>query len=70
MYDLIEFLKQIMKKSIFWDIAPCSPVPARRRLGETYHLHLQGPRVNQARNQHEAGRVLAVRGVMSLRNIG
>jgi hypothetical protein len=44
-----------MKISIFWDITPCSPLKVNRRFGGTYRLHLQGPRISQARNQREAG---------------
>jgi hypothetical protein len=41
--------------SVFWDISPCIPLEVVRRFGGTYDLHVQGRKVNQARNQHEAG---------------
>jgi hypothetical protein len=41
----------VMKSSIFWAITPCSPLKVNRRLGGTYRLHLQGRRINKARNQ-------------------
>jgi hypothetical protein len=44
-----------LKSSVFWDITPCSPLKVNRRTGETCRLHLQGPRISQARNQREAG---------------
>jgi hypothetical protein len=31
-----------MKRSIFWDITPCSPLSVNRRFGGTYRFHLQG----------------------------
>jgi hypothetical protein len=45
----------VMESSIVWDITPCSPVKVNRRFGETCRLHLQGRRINQARNKREAG---------------
>jgi hypothetical protein len=30
------------KSTIFWDIAPCSPLRVNRGFGETYRFHLQG----------------------------
>jgi hypothetical protein len=44
-----------MKRSIFWDITPCSPLKINRHLRETCLLYLYGLRINQARNQPEAG---------------
>jgi hypothetical protein len=44
-----------MKNSVFWDITPCSPLEIKRRLGGTHRLHLQGRRINQARNRYEVG---------------
>jgi hypothetical protein len=40
---------------IFWDITPCSQLEVNRRFGGECRLHLQEARINQARNQHEAG---------------
>jgi hypothetical protein len=40
--------------TIFWDIMLCSPLKVNWRLGGTCRLHLQGQRINQARNQCEA----------------
>jgi hypothetical protein len=34
----------IMKRTIFWDITPCSPLSVHRRFGGTCRLHLQGRR--------------------------
>jgi hypothetical protein len=48
----------VMKRSAYWDITPCSPLKVIRRLRNmvgTCRLHLQGRRIRQARNQHEAG---------------
>jgi hypothetical protein len=45
----------VMKISIFWDITPCSPLKANRQFGRIYRLNLHGRRINQARNQNEAG---------------
>jgi hypothetical protein len=44
----------VMMISIFWDTRAYSPLKANRRLGGTCRLHLQGWRVSQVRNQHEA----------------
>jgi hypothetical protein len=44
----------VMNSTIFWDITPCSPSRARRRYGGTYRLHLQGGRINRARNKRES----------------
>jgi hypothetical protein len=43
-----------MKSTIVWDVTPCSPLKANRRFGGTYSLHLQGRRINRARNQRES----------------
>jgi hypothetical protein len=45
----------VHEHSVFWDKAPCSPVKVNWRFGWTYHLHLQGWKVSQARSQHEGG---------------
>jgi hypothetical protein len=45
---------EIFKGSISWDIMPSSPQSSN--ISEAMcHIHLQGWRVGQARNQHEAG---------------
>jgi hypothetical protein len=44
----------VMKRFVFWDITPCSPLKVNRRFGGTCRIHLQGRRINQARNQHES----------------
>jgi hypothetical protein len=51
------FRRQIscMNSSILWDTITCSSVKANWCFRGTYHLHLQGWRTMQARNQHEAG---------------
>jgi hypothetical protein len=38
-----------------WDMTRCRPVKVNWRFGRTYHLHLQGPKLDQARNEEEAG---------------
>jgi hypothetical protein len=43
-----------MKSTIFWDITPCNPLKVNQRFGGTYHLHLQGRRISQARNQYKS----------------
>jgi hypothetical protein len=41
-YVELEILTAVaIKSSIFWDIAPCSPLKINRRFGGTYHLHIQ-----------------------------
>jgi hypothetical protein len=45
-----------MKSSVSYDITPYSPFKVNRRFREIYCLHLQGQRIIQARNQHEAGK--------------
>jgi hypothetical protein len=46
---------EVMNSSIFWDIKLCSLLKVNQNLRGTCHLYLQGWRVSQARNQHEAG---------------
>jgi hypothetical protein len=43
-----------IKTTIFWDITPFSPLKVNRRFGGTNRLHLQGRRINRARNQRES----------------
>jgi hypothetical protein len=45
----------IMKCSVFWYIATCSPMKVNRSFEGTYRLHLHCRRISQARNQREAG---------------
>jgi hypothetical protein len=45
---------QWIKCPIFWDITPCRPLKVNRRFGWSCCLHLQGRRISQARDQHEA----------------
>jgi hypothetical protein len=45
----------VMKSSVLWDIKLCSPLKVYQRFKGTCHLSLQGRRISQARNQHEAG---------------
>jgi hypothetical protein len=45
-----------IKSYILWDITPCSPFKVNRCFGVTNHLHLEGGRISQPRNQHKAGR--------------
>jgi hypothetical protein len=44
-----------MKSYIFWDMTARSPMKVDRRFGGIYSLHLQGRRVSQVRNHHDAG---------------
>lgn len=46
---------QCFKRSVLWDIMVCSPLKVNQHFRGTLHLHLYGPRINQARKQHEAG---------------
>jgi hypothetical protein len=51
-----EFLTaMLMKIYIFCNITPCRQLRVDRRFGGTCRLHLQNQRINQGRNQHEAG---------------
>jgi hypothetical protein len=43
-----------MNSTIFWDITPCSLLRVSRRFGRTYRLHVQGRKINRARNQRES----------------
>jgi hypothetical protein len=55
-YILFEVLTAVVMNSlIFWDITPCSPLKVNWCFGRTCRLHLQGRRISQARNHHEAG---------------
>jgi hypothetical protein len=42
-----------MNSTIFWDVAPCSPLECHRRFGRTYCLHLQGRSLSQARTRRK-----------------
>jgi hypothetical protein len=46
---------QVKTCHIFSNITPCGPVTVNRRFHGLHRLHLQGRRVRQAGNQHEAG---------------
>jgi hypothetical protein len=48
----------VMKSSVFWDVRPCSLLKVSQSFGGTRHLHLQGQRISQARNQQVASRVI------------
>jgi hypothetical protein len=44
----IEVLIAVAKKrSVFWDITPCTPLKINRRFGEIFRLHFQVRRTNQ-----------------------
>jgi hypothetical protein len=45
------FTVVVMKSIVFWDMTPCSPSSFSRRIGGTYHLHLQGQRNQFSKNQ-------------------
>jgi hypothetical protein len=45
----------VMKSSVFWDLMPCSPLKVNQSFSGTCRHHLQGWRISQVRNQHEAG---------------
>jgi hypothetical protein len=60
-----------VNSSIFWDFTPCILVKVNTHFEGTCGHHLQDLRVNQARNQNEAGRSLDEDGGdVFLRNIG
>jgi hypothetical protein len=40
---------------VFWDITQCSPLRANGHFDGIYRLYFQSRRINQARNQREAG---------------
>jgi hypothetical protein len=50
-----EFNSYDLKGSAFGEITPCSPLKANRRFGGTCRIHLHDRRINQTRNQYEAG---------------
>jgi hypothetical protein len=43
-----------LKNSVLWDITPCSPLKVNQSFCRTYSLHLQPPRLSQAKNQRES----------------
>jgi hypothetical protein len=45
----------LLKSSISWDVKQCSPLKVNWHFTGTCHLHLQGRKTRQTRNQHEAG---------------
>jgi hypothetical protein len=45
----------VMKISIPWDIMPCSLLKVNWRFIGTWRIHLQGWKISQAKNKHEAG---------------
>jgi hypothetical protein len=46
---------ETLKRSVFWDITPCSQLKVNGHFEGTYHLYIQGRRISQARGQQEAG---------------
>jgi hypothetical protein len=48
------FTAMVMKSSLFWEMMSCSPMKVNWCFGGTCHFHIQGWRVSQARNQHDA----------------
>jgi hypothetical protein len=49
------FTDGVARKSFLWDTTLFSPLKVNWHFGERTHLHLQGRRINQSREQHEAG---------------
>jgi hypothetical protein len=49
----------VMNSSILWNIMPCSLLKVNRRFRGTWHLQLQGQRINKAINQHDSRALLA-----------
>jgi hypothetical protein len=45
----------LLKSFVFCNVTPSNPFKINGWFGVTSHLHLEGPRINQATNQHEAG---------------
>jgi hypothetical protein len=45
-------LRVTMRSMAFWDVKPCS-LETAQNFGGTYHSHLQGKIVTQARNQQK-----------------
>jgi hypothetical protein len=69
----------IMDSTIFWDITPFSSMNVNRSFGGTCRLHLEGRKINQARNHGDAGSRKSLVGLffgrgngsdMVLRNVG
>jgi hypothetical protein len=61
-----------IKRSVYWDITPCSPVRASRRFGGT-HVYFLGQRVSQESNQQVSLSALVKpqsEGSTFLRNVG
>jgi hypothetical protein len=50
-----EVLTAVAVSSVFWYIMPCSPVEVDRSFGRIYGFHIQGWRVSDTGNHHEAG---------------
>jgi hypothetical protein len=44
----------VMKRCIFQDIRPRSPLKVNRRFGRTCEIHIQGRTISQTRNEQEA----------------
>jgi hypothetical protein len=43
-----------MKRTVFWDVTPRSPVEVHRCIGRLFCLHLQGRRIKKESTQQEA----------------
>jgi hypothetical protein len=54
-YNIILQCARILKSSSLWDITPCSSLKVNRRFEGTCHLHLQGRRISQVKNQLNTG---------------
>jgi hypothetical protein len=50
-WGLVMDLVRARESTNSWAVTPCSLVEVHARLGGTYHLHLQGRRISQARDQ-------------------
>jgi hypothetical protein len=46
-----------MKRTIFWDIMPCSPLKINQRLEGTYRIHLQDRKISKETKVKAGGNI-------------
>jgi hypothetical protein len=55
---------------VFWDITPCTPVNVNHHFNRTYHVHLRGRRISEARKYREVLGILTEdEGDIFIRNV-
>lgn len=64
---ILTFIQIVLyrKNSVFWDITPRNQLKVNRSFGGTFLCHFKSRKINQLRNQHEAGNKHGLHGAIS-----